>query len=64
MGTQASRGSPHPLPLPCAPPPLTFTPAPRLHLGTPPRVVFICLLTQPKETSTLHTCIKEIKCYF
>nr|BAE89259.1 unnamed protein product [Macaca fascicularis] len=60
MGTQASReSSSHPFPLhpilSCpAPPPLGDAASCRLYLP----------ITQPKETSTLHTCIKEIKCYF
>uniref|UniRef100_A0A8C0AK92 Uncharacterized protein n=1 Tax=Bos mutus grunniens TaxID=30521 RepID=A0A8C0AK92_BOSMU len=61
MGTQASVGHP---PSPLCPASLSHAPSPHFYLGTLPRVVFICLLTQPKKASTLHTCIKEIKCYF
>uniref|UniRef100_A0A8C8Y606 Uncharacterized protein n=1 Tax=Panthera leo TaxID=9689 RepID=A0A8C8Y606_PANLE len=61
MGTQASRESPHPLPFPCVPSPSPPVPPP---LGDPASCCLYLPITQPKETSTPHTCIKEIKCYF
>uniref|UniRef100_A0A8C0XW48 Uncharacterized protein n=1 Tax=Castor canadensis TaxID=51338 RepID=A0A8C0XW48_CASCN len=65
MGTQASLGSPYP-PLSCVPHPLTphlLHPHPS-SIGGPALSCLYLPITQPKETSTLYTCIKEIKCYF